>query len=653
MDIEKYKDEFITEAREYLDTLNDSLLILEKDPKDEMNINRIFRAFHTLKGNAATMGFMRLSEVAHALEDILAKVRDGKLTVTEDIMNHLFNGCDTIEKELEVIQSDNFDTIQVDDIVKSLKSVLDTDETAEKNQKIEVGEKAVFSAEEAKKLDELKDKNIIRSILIFDKNNQLKTAKAKVVMRNLAEIGTIIKTNPQLELLKDVRFDNEVEIIVATDKKKEDIQKIINHVSGIKEVFILSLDQKYEKPKSLEHEEKELSKAAIANKHQQDVVRQIQSVRVDMGKLDKLMNLVGELLINNIRLQDINRHKEWDNLKTVLTGIDRLILELQDEITEVRMIPIGNIFKRFPRMVRDLANKEKKKVKFEMEGSEIKFDRGVLDQIGDPIVHLLRNSVDHGIETAEERINKGKTEEGTIKLIARREKNNAVIEVTDDGIGIDPVKVTKTCIKKGVITQEQANNMNTKEQQMLIFKAGVSTNEVVTDVSGRGVGMDVVLNTINELGGTLNMNSEINKGTAVTMQLPLTVAIITALLVKINDEKYAIPLTSVDKTVDIKPSQIKTIQGHEVFILRGTEIPIFWLHKLLGHEQIKEKKNLTIVIVNKEGQRIGLVVDTILKQQQILIKGLANMIKGTKGCAGATILGDGGVILILDINTLL
>lgn len=651
MDISEYKDEFISEARDHLDILNDALLILEKDPDDMENINRIFRSFHTLKGNAAAMEFMRFSELAHALEDVMSKIRDKELEVSKNTMDMIFDGCDTLEQGLEDISNDKPENISIDGLISELKETLGAKEEA---YIVNIGEKAELTGEDNKKIQEWKNQNrkIFRLIIVFDKNNQLKTAKAMLILRNISAISTLIKTTPASEDIKAGKFDTEIELIAASELQKEEIEKIVNDISGLKHAFILGLDEVYNKPKETAHEEKELDKAAIANKHRTDVVKQIQSVKVDMKKLDKLMNLVGELLISNIRMQDCNKKKDYSALKIVLAEVDRLILELQEEVTEIRMVPIGNIFNRFPRMVRDLAEKEGKKINLIIEGQEIEFDRTVLDEIGDPLVHLLRNCVDHGIEKPEERIDVGKPEQGTVKLIAKREKNNAVIKVTDDGAGIDTKKVKEISIKKGIITEDEAAKMTDKEIQMLIFRAGFSTSEVITDVSGRGVGMDVVLNKIKELGGSLKLDSAAGKGTSVEMQLPLTLAIITAFLVKAGDNICAIPLTAVEETVDIKKEQIKTIQGNKVFILRESEVPLFWLHDIMGLKR-EEKDILIVMIVNRSGEKIGIVVDSIIAQQQILIKGLQDIVKGTKGIAGATIMGDGTVALILDIETLL
>jgi two-component system chemotaxis sensor kinase CheA len=652
MDMSQYKEEFVSEARDHLDNLNENLLGLEKEPENPDFINKIFRSFHTLKGNAATMGFISFSELAHSLEDVLTKVRDKELKASEEVMDLVLEGCDALEGGLEKISEGNPEEMQAEGLIKELKDLV-----GKKDEEINVNisEELSLTDEEKNKVNELKSQgqNVHRTIIFFDQGNVLKTAKALVVLRNLAEEGAIIKTTPDNNELKKGLFDSEIEIVFANKLSKQEAEEAINKVSGLKKVLLLEPEEKYERPEEMEHHDKESQKSKIVSKHKSEVVKQVQSVKVDMKKLDKLMNLAGELLISNIRLQEIDRKRDYNTLKSVLSGVDRLILDLQDEVMEIRMVPIGNIFNRFPRMIRDLAKKENKKVNLTIQGETIEFDRTVLDQIGDPLVHLLRNSVDHGIETPEKRINVGKSEEGSLKLIARREKNHAIIEVSDDGDGIDPEKVKNSCIKKGLITEQEAENMSDDELRLLIFRAGASTNEVVTEVSGRGVGMDVAMNKVKELGGTIDLKSEVGKGTTVTLKLPLTLAIITALLVKIEEEIYSIPLTSVDSTVDVQREQIKTVHGHEVFILRGTEVPVLWLSNLMGKQADKSKEKYTLVIVNKNSKPIGLVVDQIVSQQQVLIKSLQESLKGTKGVAGATILGDGSVSLILDIDTLL
>ncbi|MBN1157082.1 chemotaxis protein CheA [Candidatus Woesearchaeota archaeon] len=643
-----YKQEFLSEARENLEKLNENLLAIEKDYSNAENINAVFRAFHTLKGNSAAMGYMTFSELAHTLEDVLALIKEKKIKVTKNIMDELFEGCDIIEEGLEQIENDNSESIDAEGFISRLKKLHEKE-----SEKVSIEQKATFTEEEDAIISQKeKEMSIFRVVIVFDRKNPINGAKSMLILKSLSEISEIIKTIPSKEIIREGKFETEIDIVVATKEPKENVEKAAGKVSGIKHLFVLGLHEEYVKPDETARHEKEIEKAKIAQQHHADVVKQIQSIRVDMKKLDKLMNLMGELLISNIRLNEIHRKRDYESIKTIIAGLDRLIMDLHDEVMEVRMVPIGNIFNRFPRMVRDLAGKEGKKIELAIEGSEIELDRTVLDQMGEPLVHLLRNCVDHGIEEPALRVAAGKNEEGTIKLIARREKSSAVIEVEDDGAGIDPQRVKEACIRKGMISKEDADKLSDKDLQMLIFRPGASTNEIVTDVSGRGVGMDVVMTKVKELGGNVKMESKLGKGTTVTMELPLTLAIISALLVKVKTETYAIPLNTIDQTVDITVSQIKTISGKELFVLRNTEIPLFWLQEIVGYSDPKNKEKLTVVIANKGDQKIGLVVDSIVAQQQILIKGFQDMIKGTKGFAGATILGDGTVSLIIDIGTI-
>lgn len=650
MDVSDYKDEFISEARDHLDMLNENLLGLEKEPEDEDYINKIFRSFHTLKGNAALMGYKKFSELAHSLEDLLSLIRDKKLIVKQNIMDVLLEGCDLLEGGLSSIETGD-EQLEPESLISEVKSLINVDSSESVVQKLEEHASLTDEQKNIIKNYESSGKKVFRLVVNFDPKNPLKSAKALVMFRDLEKNNIIITSNPPRKEVDKGNLQNDLEIILASDVEKVDLEKKVSKISGIKHVQAMHWEDSFIKPKHVVNGEKEHSKQQIVNKHHTDTIQQIQSVKVPMKKLDKLMNLVGELLINNIQLQEVNKKKSYDSLLSLSVGIDRLIMELQDQVMSVRMVPIKNIFNRFPRMVRDLAEKENKQVELVVKGADMEFDRTVLDQIGEPLVHLLRNSVDHGIESPDERLKSGKTPVGVVSLIVVREKNHAIIKIMDDGAGIDSVAVKESSIKKGLITPEEASILGDNDALMLIFKPGVSTSQVITDVSGRGVGMDVVYNKIKELGGVVQLNSELGKGTTVTIRLPLSVAIISALLIDVGGYNYALPLTLVDQIIDLDSSRIKSIQGHKVFIHRGKNVPIFWLHELLGHGE--KTQDPTVIIVNKGGQQIGLAVDSILAQQQVLVKELNDVVKGTKGYSGATILGDGSVVLILDVDTLL
>jgi two-component system chemotaxis sensor kinase CheA len=646
METKQYKEEFLAEAAEHLDALNEALLLLEKDPLDEETINKIFRSFHTLKGNAGLMGYQAFSELAHALEDLLSTIRNGKLTATRPIIDVMLEGVDTLEQGLASIKEGEPERIDASHLLEELREKT----TKKEEQTTSIPADTKLSPEEQRRISESAQEGV-RAILFFDQKSPLKIAKSMLLIRDLTAKGELVRCQPTLEQIKEGDMGSELELILLPQDRAATEQSL-SGIYGVKEVMMMALSETYTKPETRSIEEKEEAKSQIIQKHHAEVIKQVQSVRVDMARLDKLMNLAGELLISNIRLQDINKKGEETGLEGISKEIDRLILELQDQVMKIRLVPIGNIFNRFPRMVRDLAAKEGKEVSLEIKGSEIEFDRTVLDQIGEPLVHMIRNGVDHGIETAAEREAAGKEKKGSIILDVSREKSQAVITVKDDGQGIDHEKVKKKCVAKGLISTEEAEKMTPDQARMLIFHPGVSTNEVVTDVSGRGVGMDVVINKVKELGGTVQLDSKLGIGTSITIRLPLTVAILSALLVKSSKNMYAVPLALIDQIVDIRPEQIKTIQGNQVFLHRGNEVPLFWLNALLGKGCV-EKKASTVLIANKDGAQVGLAVDTIVTQQQILIKSLQEYVKGTRGVSGATILGDGSVVLIIDINTLI
>lgn len=643
MDMSEHKGEFASEAHEHMDVLNEQVLVIEKDPNNQDAINHLFRSFHTLKGNSALMGYTKFSELAHNLEDLLSKVRDKELEANKDVIEILFQGIDLLDEGLNMIEESDDSEFDAEHLIIDINSLLN------KKNKPKIIIQNSLTEQDRNKLNELKKKmNTYRFIISFDPSNPLKNVKAMVIARDIKSKSEFFKTNPE-----DLsHIDSEFEIVMASKEDEKSIKNIINNVSGVKRTASLSLDEEYNSPEEHKVDEKEHLKEQITKEHHTDTMRKIQSVKVNMGKLDVLMNLVGELLINNIRLQEINKNKEYDQLGKVSTFIDRLIFDLEDQVKDIRMVPIGNIFNRYPRMVRDLAEHENKKINLVITGSELELDRTVLDQIGEPLVHLLRNSVDHGIESPEERKELNKNEEGTIKLIVTREKNHALIEIHDDGAGIDIEQVKKSAIKKNIISNEEIDHMSEDEIKNLIFRPGMSTAKIVTEVSGRGVGMDVVANKIRELGGTVQLESELGTGTLVKIKLPLTLAIISAMLLDVKGQKYVLPLNIVDQIIDVNISQIKTIQGHKTFIHRDKNLPLFWLHDFLGVNK-PEKEDYKVVIANKNNQQVGIVVDKVVGQQQILIKALQDIVKGTKGCAGATIMGDGEVVLILDIETLI
>jgi len=628
---EEYLDIYISESREYLSALDQSLLELEQNPENYEVLNEVFRYAHTLKGMSATMGFGKVAELSHKMENLLDKVRRGEIHVSSDLIDVLLEALDKLREMVNKIAEEGKEEGEISDIISKLESFGEDGEDESKNKK-----------DEEKKEVKSKETSRLKIRVELSEDCALKSVRAFMVIKSLDEIAEIIDSSPPLQDIEDGRFEKSFELVVSTSETPQKIKEVIEKIGEVKKVEISETTAKSEK------EEKKPSIVSTKN-----VLRNVQTVRVSIDKLDSLMNLVGELVIGKSRLFQIGSKYDIEELREALSNINRLTTNLQDIVTQMRMVEVGFIFNRFPRMVRDLAKKEGKKVNFIIEGKDIELDRTVLDEIGDPLVHLLRNSIDHGIETPEERIKAGKSEVGTLKLIAKREKNHVKIIVEDDGRGIDPDKIRKKAVEKGIITEEEANKISDEEALSLIFAPGLSTAEKVTDVSGRGVGMDVVKSKITSLGGVVEIKSKVREGTRVTLTLPLTLAIIQALLIKVRQEIYAIPLSNVLEILNVKRGEIKTVKGNKVINLRGKILPIIELDRLLGISENGNKEKYPVVVVDKENQPIGLGVDGLIGQQEIVIKTFDNILKGVKGFAGATILGDGRVVLILDIASLL
>ncbi len=631
MSNEEYLDIYISESREYLSALDQSLLELEQNPENYEVLNEVFRYAHTLKGMSATMGFGKVAELSHKMENLLDKVRRGEIHVSSDLIDVLLEALDKLREMVNKIAEEGKEEGEISDIISKLESFGEDGEDESKNKK-----------DEEKKEVKSKETSRLKIRVELSEDCALKSVRAFMVIKSLDEIAEIIDSSPPLQDIEDGRFEKSFELVVSTSETPQKIKEVIEKIGEVKKVEVSETTAKSEK------EEKKPSIVSTKN-----VLRNVQTVRVSIDKLDSLMNLVGELVIGKSRLFQIGSKYDIEELREALSNINRLTTNLQDIVTQMRMVEVGFIFNRFPRMVRDLAKKEGKKVNFIIEGKDIELDRTVLDEIGDPLVHLLRNSIDHGIETPEERIKAGKSEVGTLKLIAKREKNHVKIIVEDDGRGIDPDKIRKKAVEKGIITEEEANKISDEEALSLIFAPGLSTAEKVTDVSGRGVGMDVVKSKITSLGGVVEIKSKVREGTRVTLTLPLTLAIIQALLIKVRQEIYAIPLSNVLEILNVKREEIKTVKGNKVINLRGKILPIIELDRLLGISENGNKEKYPVVVVDKENQPIGLGVDGLIGQQEIVIKTFDNILKGVKGFAGATILGDGRVVLILDIASLL
>jgi two-component system chemotaxis sensor kinase CheA len=687
MDMSEYKEIFKAESEEHLQQLNDSLLGLEQNPNELEYINTMFRSAHTLKGMSATMGFNTISELTHEMENLMDMVRKSQVEVSNGLIDILFECLDTLEALVEAVDSsEEVDiahlqatltqamegTMPVQEIKGSVAASIDTiqneiskdipdkaAETEAETQVAAVPDNIELSDNEKQAIKEAVDEGnrVVSLKVILDESCVLKSARSTLVLINISKMGEIIKCVPTEAELEDEKFDLDFTVIFATKSGDEDIVGTIKKILEIKEVIPATIAESSgteEKQQEKKAEKSEEKKSASAVKRP-DAVKSIQSVRVNIERLDNLMNLVGELIINKIRLNQLASDLNAKDLDESLANLDRLTNEIQTEVMESRMVPIDQIFSRFPRMVRDLAKSEGKQINLIIEGKEIELDRTVLDEIGDPLVHLLRNAVDHGIESEEERKQLGKPVAGLVRLAASRQRNSVLIEVEDDGKGMAPDHLREVAVKKDILSREEADKLSDNDALNLIFMPGFSGAKVVTDISGRGVGMDAVKTKIEALGGSVKISSVPGQGSIMKLQLPLTVAIIQSLMVTVAGETYAIPLGSVIRDVGIKASDIKTIEGKEVIMLRGEVFPLLRLHDVLEcPTEEEEKQNLIVVVVEKMGSNIGLVVDGLLGQQEVIIKTLDNkLLKNMKGFAGATILGDGSVALILDIATLI
>lgn len=640
---EEYRELFLSEAREHMDNLNNYLVLLEKNNCDAETINKIFRVFHTLKGNSATMGYETFSKLAHKLEDLLDLLRNNKLTIDTAIMDILFKGCDLLEDGLKKIQGNAAESLNTYAIMEQIESIIPevNKKTAEKKEVIT--DKVEFSEQEKEAIKGLEPEKIKRIVIGFE-DNPLKSPKALSIIKKIEndKENKIIRISPRREDIP-VILNTTLEIIVYTAQEKY-IESVINSISKIKNHRIFSLDESY-----AEHA-KEVNKTQIIKTHNEEL-KKVQEVRIDIKKLDNLMDMVGELLIYKMRLENINKTLESKDLEEITNAINLLTQNIQSEVIEERMIPVGSVFSRLPRIVRDLSHEEGKDVELIIEGDDKKLDRTVIDKITDPLIHMIRNCVDHGIEMPEERKVLGKEKRGTIKLKASREKNSIVIEVEDDGKGIDAKKIKEVAIKKGILPIDEINAMSDEKLQELSFLPGFSTKEKITEVSGRGVGLDVVKTNIKEVGGIVELYSKKGEGTRIRIELPLTIAIISVLIVNIKDERYAIPINSINEIIDITNADIKTIQTKETFIIRGENIPLYRLRNLLKIDSKEEK--LTVIIIESRNNKLGLAVDSIESQQQILIKSVDEKIRKIKGIAGGTILGDGKVCFIIDVDSLI
>ena len=715
MDVSQYLEIFLDETNEHLQNLNTQILSLEQDPENMDTINEIFRAAHSLKGMAGTMGYKRMQTLTHDMENVFSEVRNGNVKVNADMIDVLFQCLDALEEYNTCIrESSDEGTNDNGALIKRLNSIM-SDGGEEAQEKAAPAAQAKEAAQEISdetqkfrqiKLNEtqqnvLKEadrqgKSVYGLTVKVQESCILKAARAFLVFKAIEETSEIIVSEPSSQDIEDEKFDLHFSLLIVSEENLGKILEAARSVSEIEEVTggVLNMNDVNqakeeeetdaaqpaapEQPAAQTPSVSEAPAPADAAQAQQASSEQTpaqaatpapapkkpnankpvvnRTVRVDIEKLDTLMNLVSELIIakNSLVSASTMSGNSSPAVNEQIEYLESVTTSLHESVMKVRMVPIESTVNKFPRMVRDLQKKLGKKMELYMSGEETELDRTVVDQIGDPLMHLLRNSADHGLESAEVRKERGKPEVGSIFLDAYQDGNNVVIEVRDDGNGIDTKAVKNKAIERGVITPEQGENMSEKEIINLLYNDGFSTAKVVSDVSGRGVGLDVVRSMIESLSGEVEVKSKLGEGSTWTIRLPLTLAIIQALMVDIGDEKYAISLGSIQTIEDISPSDVKLVQAKEVIQLRDLVIPLVRLCDILDIPSKKNPEdNLVVVIVKKGDKLAGLVVDELIGQQEIVIKSLGKYISKCKIISGATVLGDGEVALILDANTLI
>lgn len=696
MDVSQYLDIFIDETNGHIQALNDNIMILEKEPENKDVINEIFRAAHSLKGMAGTMGFKKMQRLTHDMENVFQEIRNDNIKVNSNLIDILFNCLDAIEEYLETVKatSDEGDNGN-EALIQQLNDYLNGGATAAPAEEA-VETKDAPAKEEAasdglshmevddvtySKIKEAQESglHIYEFTVHIQKDCLLKAARAFLVFKAVEDFGEILAYNPSSQDIEDEKFDLDFSLVVASSQELQpivDAIKAVSEIEGVdakessheefmqeeepeaapetKQEETKTEDKPAEAPKAAKAK-KTSAKSAKANNNKPVTAR---TVRVDIEKLDALMNQVSELIIAKnslVSLSDSEQNGEDNNqsFHDQIEYLERITTNLHESVMKVRMVPIESVVNKFPRMIRDLSRKLNKPMELYMSGEETELDRTVVDQIGDPLQHLLRNSADHGIESPEERKKAGKPETGSIILNAFQEGNNVIIEVKDDGAGIDTEKVKEKAIERGLITPEQAENLTKKEIIDFLFMPSFSMAKKITDISGRGVGLDVVKSNIEALGGDVTVKSVKGTGTTFIVRLPLTLAIIQALMVEVRDEKYAIALGAIQNIENIPVSDIKYVQAEEVIHLRGMVIPLIRLDQMLDSAPSEEEPdNLTVVIVRKGDNYAGLVVDDLIGQQEIVIKSLGKCIDNNKIINGATILGDGEVALIIDVNAI-
>lgn len=673
MDTSQYLTMFVDESTENVETLYDQLLELERNPTDKSIIEQIFRAAHTLKGMAATMNYTHLANLTHEVENVFDAIRYDRIEVQAELMDYLLETVDYMNEMIEDIANGGDGVRDVAAMVQILQQI-ESEEFLGKEPNVVAVEEQSKLVHNDLQLDEFqmailsesKEQNFESYEIKVELSETclLKGVRAFMVFEILEKSGEVIHTLPSVDDIEEENFESAFTIIFITQEDIEGIEAKLHKVSEIKTVTMNVIDvsahsdTKEKKERVQDRKDKQPTpdkKATQSKNNSSSQAVASKTIRVDIERLDKLMNLFEELVTDRGRLEQISSELKHNDLEETVERMSRVSSDLQNIILTMRMVPINTVFNRFPRMIRQLARDLEKQVEIDIIGAETELDRTVIDEIGDPLVHLIRNAIDHGIELPQERLENGKDAAGKITLKAYHSGNHVFVEIVDNGSGIDRDTITGIAIKKGIITEEEEKTLTDQQTYELILASGFSTNKEISDVSGRGVGLDVVKTTIESLGGHISIDAEPGEGSIFTIQLPLTLSIISVLLVELQKEKYAIPLSSIIEATVIHKDEIYTAHQHEVIDFRGSVVPLSDLRTIFDVEKTEasEDEYVSIVIVRKGNKLNGLIVDSFIGQQEVVLKSLGDYLTNIFAISGATIIGDGEVALIIDTNALI
>lgn len=645
-EFEAYRGLFVAESRENHENMVKGLLVLEQGA-DDTAIDEIFRAVHTLKGASASMGFDEPEHLCHSMEDIFQNIRSGSLQISSDLMDLLLSAADVIEEMIDTIEGggDGANS-EAAALISSLKKWADLKASSSRGAAPASVPLEVQPAGDTADPPALQDGIPVYSVQVTLKDECLmKDIRALLVIQSLEALGTILETTPSQAAIDDGDCGAELTVVVQSDAGPDSL-KVAAEGSDVQVVRVVEqalTPAAQASPDSVVHKARDEEEPKVREKN-----REIKNLRVDIQQLDHMMNLVEDLVINRGRMKQIAEQYRIKEMDEAISVVERSVSELQNLMMNIRMIPLHQIFNRFPRVVRDVAKYDGKEVEFLMEGGETELDRSVMDGLGDPLLHLIRNAINHGIESPEIRERVGKERIGTVRLSARRDRDNVIIELTDDGAGIDVVRVRSKAVQKGLMTREAADALTDDEVVNILFQPGFSTAEKITDISGRGVGLDVVKSAIESLKGSVNVKTVLGKMTRFELVLPPTMAIVQVMIVRINGRRCAIPINSIVEVATLDMQAVHQIGSGEAILLRDEVLPIYWLDEMFGKP---EHSDIVLVIQYME-KKCGIPLDTVEGQQEVVVKPLSRLIGSSRGVSGITILGDGDVVPVLDVNTM-